>query len=104
MTVIIDLKVHEAIENFYSAALNLHPALDIAVVEQKKERLYAALKFLQVNPYIYPLARYKRVWRAKRYRELIAEDFHFAFKIHNDENGNPYVLIYDATHSLLYHD
>lgn len=104
MIVIIDMRVHESIEKFYESALRLHPALDVVTVEQKKERLYAALKLLEKNPYIFPLARYKREWRAKRYRELIAEDFHFAFKIHNDVDGTPYVLVYDATHSLLYHN
>ena len=104
MQVIIDIHVHQSIEQFYKAALHLHPTLDEATVENKKERLYAALELIGQYPNLFPIARYKRTWRAAGYREMIAEDFHFGYKVYSDVDGTQYVIIHDAIHSLLYHN
>ncbi len=96
MIVRIDNNVHVQIAEFYAISLALHPALDEAVVERKKARLYAA---------IYPLARYKQSWIDAGYHEFIAEDFHFAYKIYTiEETGEQVAYVVDACHSLLYHN
>lgn len=105
MRVRIDKNVHLQIAEFYAISMALHPTLDEAVVERKKERLYAALRELGNFATIYPKARYKQAWIDAGYQEFIAEDFHFAYKIYKiEETGELVVYIIDACHSLLYHN
>lgn len=105
MIVRIDNSVHVQIAEFYAISLALHPTLDEAVVENKKSRLYAALRSLESYASIYPMARYKQAWIDAGYREFIAEDFHFAYKIYTiKETGEQVAYILDACHSLLYHN
>lgn len=105
MIIRIDNSVHAEIENFYTVSMQLHPTLDEAVVQAKKERLYAAIRSLKDYAYIHPMARYKRSWIDAGYREFIAEDFHFAYRIFIiEETGEPVAYVIDACHSLLYHD
>ena len=37
------------------------------------------------------------------WREYICEDFHFAYEICEDDNGEDYVWVRDAVHSMLYY-
>ena len=105
MQVIIDQQVDYSIHEFYAVALVLHPTLDLQTVENKVNRLYDALKILERFPYMYPLARYNKEWRRKKYRDFLCEDFHFRYKVMVDkETGEQYVQIFDAIHSLLFHD
>ena len=105
MIVRIDSSVHVQIAEFYAISLALHPTLDEKVVENKKMRLYAALRSLESYATIYPRARYKQAWIDAGYREFIAEDFHFAYKIYTiKETGEQVAYIVDACHSLLYHN
>jgi hypothetical protein len=104
MQVLISKIVHLAIEDFYDIALKRHPALDEETVMKKVERLYSAMESLGKYAHIYPLARYKREWVKKGYKEFICEDFHFAYRIVENESGEEFALIEDACHSLLYHN
>lgn len=101
MRVFIDNHVHVSIERFYEATLELHPALDEVTVMKKIDRLYSALEALGKYPTIYAIARYKRSWQKKGYREFICEDFHFAYQIYTLETGEQIVRIHEASHSLL---
>ncbi len=102
MNVFIDKKVHCCIEDFYDSAILNHEALDEITVLKKIHRLYEALEGLGIYAYIYPLARFKKEWIDKEYREFICEDFHFAYQIYVLEDGSEIVRIHDACHSLLY--
>lgn len=103
MIVRVDKSVHLAIEDFYDIAIQLHPTLSEETVIAKKLRLYAAIRSLKDYAHIYPKARYKRAWIEAGYREFIAEDFHFAYKIMLLKETNEEVAyIVDACHSLLY--
>lgn len=104
MRVVIDNLVHETLEEFYSISMALHPTLDEVVVEKKKVRLYAALRGLATHASIYPLARIKSNWVEAGYREMICEDFHFAFDFVDLDNGETIVYVFDAVHSLLNHN
>ena len=105
MIVRIDNNVHIQIAEFYAISMALHPTLDEATVERKKNRLYAALKELEHYATIYPKARYKQAWIDADYNEFIAEDFHFAYKIYKiEETGEMVAYVIDACHSLLYHN
>ena len=105
MKVIIDNQVDISIHEFYAVALLLHPALDEQTVINKVNRLYDALKTLERFPYMYPLARYNKLWRKKKYRDFLCEDFHFGYKVLVDpETGEQYVQVFDAVHSLLCHN
>ena len=101
MRVVIDNKAHYAIEEFYSMSMALHPSLSYEAVEAKKCRLYAAIHNLSIYATIYPLARIRQEWRKEGYREMICEDFHFAFDIVDLDTGETIVYIFDAVHSLL---
>lgn len=104
MKVFIDTIVHDSIERFYRATLELHPALDEVTVIKKVSRLYNALESLGDYPHIYAKARYKKSWQAKGYREFLCEDFHFAYQIYTLETGEKIVRVHEAVHSLLYHN
>jgi len=49
------------------------------------------------------LARVKAEWVKEGYREMICEDFHFAFDLVDLDNGETIVYVFDAVHSLLNH-
>jgi hypothetical protein len=103
MKVIIERKVHFEIKDFYDNALLLHEALDESTVNKKVNRLYEALYELGAFAHIYSVARVNKSWIAHSYREYICEDFHFAYAIYEDEEGNEVAKIHDARHSLLYY-
>lgn len=104
MRVFISPLVHQAIEEFYDYALLRHPALDQLTVMRKVDRLYDGIQSLSDFAHIYPSARYKHEWIDKDYQEFICEDFHFAYEIASDVNGEELVLVQDACHSFLYHN
>lgn len=101
MRVVIDSNVQTIIEDFYSISMSLHPTLDEKVVEKKKDRLYQSLASLSITATIYPSARVKSDWVEAGYREMICEDFHFAFDLVDLDNGETIVYVFDAVHSLL---
>jgi hypothetical protein len=103
MKVIIERKVHYQIKDFYDNALLLHEALDELTVTKKIARLYEALRELCKYAQIYPVAQRNKLWSSHSYREYICEDFHFAYSIYYDEEGNEVVKIHDACHSFLYY-
>ena len=104
MKVIIEQHVRLSIIEFYAVSMQLHPALDEATVQAKVDRLIASMYDLERFYFIYPLARLKQSWQAAGYREMIVENFHIAFCIEQDEDGEQYVVVHDAVHSLLFHD
>lgn len=103
MRVQINHLVQDKIEEFYSISMALHPSLSLESVIAKKDRLYSALRSLSIYASIYPLARVIPAWIEAGYREMICEDFHFAFDIVDLDNGETIVYVYDAVHSLLNH-
>lgn len=103
MRIIIDDEVHQAIEDFYRAAMVNHITLSFETVENKKNRLFDAIEDLRYNHRIYPKARLKQEWIEAGWQEFICEDFHFAFEYGHDQYGEDVVYIHDAVHSLLYY-
>ena len=104
MRVVIDRQVDQSIHDFYWASMCLHPTLVFNTVSAKVNRLYDAMESLQHTYSIYPEARLKQSWIELGYKEMIVEDFHIAFRIETDMDGEQYIAIYDAVHSLLYHN
>lgn len=103
MQVIIAPQVHQIIEEFYEHALLNHETYDEISVIRKVDRLYDALEKIGKFARIHPKARLKKEWILNDYYESITEDFHFAYYIAEDEDGNEVAIIVDACHSLLYH-
>lgn len=103
MRVVIDSKVHASIQEFYDAAMMRHATLDFQTVQKKITRLYDSLETLGSYPALYAKARLKEDWVASSWREYICEDFHFAYEICEDDNGEDYVWVRDAVHSMLYY-
>ena len=104
MRVIVRDTVYEAVEAFYEAAMNSHPALDLQTVLNKEERLYGALQTLGKTYYLYNESRYVIDWKRKGYLDFIYEDFHFGFRVVALPSGEMVVSVEDARHSLLFHD
>lgn len=104
MRVVIDKGVHASIDEFYDTALFLRRALDEETILNKMGRLYDAMEALGKYARIYPLARLKKEWIEKEYREFICEDFHFAYQIYTLPNGEEIVRIHEACHSFIYHE
>ena len=103
MKVIIEELVHQSILEFYAISMRLHPSLEEEVVMAKIERLTGAMSDLGKHPFIYADARLKKSWVDAGYKETIVEDFHIAYKVETDEDGEQYVAVYDAVHSKLYY-
>jgi len=104
MKVIIETNVQQSLRQFYDAAMTLHPALDEITVENKIFRLYEEINSLRLFPYKHPVAMFNRSWITCGYRDLIVEDIHIAYEIAEFENGETFVHVVDAEHSLLHHD
>lgn len=103
MRLIVSEKARHEVLEFYAQALTRHPSLDEAVVVKKIERLFESLNFLSVFPEAYGYARVRTDWVEAGYREFLCEDFHFAYEICTDADGETCVLVADAVHSLLNH-
>lgn len=104
MRVIIENRVHDAIQSFYEISLLKHIALDEETVRKKKARLYDALEALGKYAYIYPKSSYLQEWVKKDYREFLCEDFHFAYTIEVLYDGEVVAAVHDARHSFLMHN
>lgn len=104
MRVIIRDTVYQAVEDFYVAAMNNHPTLDIQTVLKKENRLFQSLQSLSDTYYLYSESRYVIEWKRKGYLDFLCEDFHFAFQLSILPTGEEVISIEDAKHSLLFHD
>ena len=78
-----------------------HPLLSEQTVLAKKNRLISSLQILSITQG-FKKAQYNRQWIANGWRELIVEDFHFAFEVAKTSEGEHVVIVRDAVHSLLY--
>lgn len=104
MNILIEPRVHQAIDNFYDAAILHHwHTLSYETVENKKQRLYAGIQSLKEYHSIFGIARLKQDWVKNKWREFICEDFHVAYEYGFDEDGIETIIVRDAVHSLLYH-
>lgn len=104
MRVIVKDTVYQAVEEFYEAAMENHPSLDIRTVLKKEERMYRALQSLGRTYYLYQAPHFIQEWKDKGYSDFIYEDFHFAFLVSVIPSGELVVSVEDARHSLLFHD
>jgi hypothetical protein len=103
MRIFVDDKVDAAIDDFYDAALRLHwNTLSEETVMHRKDKLYDGIRILGNEHVIFSKARLKKEWIDSGWYEYICEGFHFAYELCKDENGEPYVWVHDAEHSLLY--
>ncbi len=102
MRVLIKPLVRERLDEFYEAAMKRHITLGEETVLAKKERLIAALSTLETMQG-FSKARCNDVWLQQGWHDFICEDFHFAYELAQDEEGNDVVVVHDAVHSLLYH-
>ena len=64
--------------------------------------MFKGLKILSLTQG-FSKARLQQEWRANGWRELVIEDFHFAFEVVDNVDGERIVIVRDAIHSLLYH-
>ena len=104
MKILVEERVHQAIDSFYDAAILKHwHTLCYEIVERKKDRLYDGLASLSDYATIFPKARLKKEWVKKGWQEFICEDFHFAYEITVDTLGETIIIVHDAVHSFLYY-
>lgn len=104
MKIVVEERVHQAIDSFYDAAILKHwHTLSYEAVKCKKNRLYDGLESLANYATIFPKARPKSEWIEKGWQEFICEDFHFAYEITIDVRGETVIVIHDAVHSFLYY-
>lgn len=103
MRIVVEERVHQAIDSFYEASILRHwHTLSFETVDRKKDRLYDGLESLADYATIFPKARMKREWIEKGWHEYICEDFHFAYEITIDVRGNKLIVVHDAVHSMNY--
>ena len=105
MNVYIDPQVDLFIKEFYADAMRRHVTLDEPTITAKVKRLYAAVRHGLSNfPFAYTPVRYKLPWKAAGYRDFPAENFHFAYKVYEDEDGEQFVVVHAACYDKDYHD
>lgn len=104
MKLIVSPKVRHEILAFYAEALKRYPTLDESVIRKKVDRLFDSLGALTQYPGAYASARVRPDWKSAGYREYLCEDFHFAYEICLDIDGEECILVVDAVHSLLNHE
>ena len=102
MKVLVKPLVRERLDEFYEAAMKHHITLGEETVLAKKERLISALSTLETIQG-FSKARYNDMWKQNGWHDFICEDFHFAYELAQDEEGNDVVVVQDAIHSLLFH-
>lgn len=103
MKIIIEPEVHQAIDNFYDAAILRHRhTLSYETVERKKQRLYDGIRSLSSYHSIFGLARLNERWIKEGWQEFICEDFHIAYEVLMDKDGQTMIIVKDAIHSYLY--
>lgn len=101
MRVIVSPIVRAKIKSFYQAAMTNHPLLSEDTAMKKMNRMLNSLEILAITQG-FKKAQYNRQWIANGWRELIVEDFHFAFEVVRTSAGERVVIVKDAVHSLLY--
>lgn len=102
MKVIVSPIARIKINEFYKAAMRNHPSLSEETVLKKANRMFKGLQVLSMTQG-FPAARLNQEWRANGWRELVIEDFHFAFEVVDNVDGERIVVVRDAIHRLLYH-
>ena len=102
MKVIVSPIVRIKINEFYKAAMRNHPSLSEETVLKKANRMFKGLQILSLTQG-FPEARLHQEWISKGWRELVIEDFHFAFELVDNVDGERILDVRDAVHSLLYH-
>lgn len=102
MKVVVKPIVRAKVNAFYKAAMVNHPLLTEDTIAQKKTRMFKKLHVLEYMQG-FGKARVKSDWIMKDWHEVVIEDFHFAYEVVKDENGEPIVIVCDALHSLNYH-
>lgn len=79
-----------------------HPSLSEETVLKKADRMFKGLQILSLTQG-FSEVRLHQEWRDNDWRELVIEDFHFAFEVVDNVNGERIVVVRDAIHGLLYH-
>ena len=102
MKVIVSPIVRIKINEFYKAAMRNHPSLSEETVLKKANRMFKGLQILSLTQG-FSEARLHQEWISKGWRELVIEDFHFAFELVDNVDGERILDVRDAVHSLLYH-
>lgn len=104
MRIIIEPRVHQAIDSFYDAALFHHwHTLSYENVEERKKQLYTGIRSLKEYHSIFGTARLKQEWIEAGWQEFVCNDFHFAYEVLLDKNGETMIIIKDAVHSMMYY-
>ena len=101
MRVIVSPIVRSKIKSFYQAAMTNHPLLSEDTAMRKMNRMLNSLEILAITQG-FKKAQYNRQWIANGWRELIVDDFHFAFEVVRMSAGERVVIVRDAVHSLFY--
>ena len=102
MKIIVSPIVRIKINEFYKAAMRNHPSLSEETVLKKADRMFKGLQILSLTQG-FSEARLHQEWRDNDWRELVIEDFHFAFEVVDNVDGERIAVVRDAIHSLLYH-
>lgn len=102
MKIIVSPIVRIKINEFYKAAMRNHPSLSEETVLKKADRMFKGLQILSLTQG-FSEVRLHQEWRDNDWRELVIEDFHFAFEVVDNVNGERIVVVRDAIHGLLYH-
>lgn len=101
MKVIISQLVRARIKEFYDYAMKNHITLSEETVEKKELRMYKELQTLG-HAQGFRKARLNKKWASYGWHEFVCEDFLFAYEVVRNKEGERYVIVHDAEHSLLY--
>lgn len=101
MLVVIDQKVFDVLNDFYTVSCRKHVTLGYEECMAKIDRLENAMQRFSQYAEIFHKEPYRTDWCELGYSEYVAEDFHFAYRIYKLPNGGKVLRYHDAVHSLL---
>lgn len=101
MIVVIDQKVFDILNEFYTVSCRIHATLGIEECLAKIDRLEKAMRRFADYAEIFHKEPYRNDWRDLGYSEFTSEDFHFAYRVYILPNGEKVLRYHDAVHSYL---
>ena len=103
MQIVIDQKVFDVLNEFYTISCKEHITLSLEECISKINRLECAMREFSQFAEILHKEPYRNDWRDLGYSEFVSENFHFAYRVYILPNGEKILRYHDAVHSLLHY-
>lgn len=101
MKVVIDRKVFDVLNDFYTISCREHVTLSFEECIAKINRLEHAMQNFSEYAEILHKVPYRKDWQELGFSEFFVENFHFAYRVYILPDGEKVLRYHDAVHSYL---